>query len=316
MLFLSIKAIALTIAPKVGSINTFISENGLYSIDVKFLGYPDGGPSECVFKEGDSIIWAKEISTTPGKVNISNNGKSIVLANWGWYDEGGFRSLSFYNGKGELLKMVDFGDKGLDSMLWIMETAISPNGIYYIFGVGGQKRAEFYLYDCGSAKLLWRKEYGFENVVEIEISDKNILVATFDYDSSDMLYTLLNIKGNMLWQREIKGNHYWDIKDYLHLDSDGRNFEIFDKEKGEYISFIKKDGDYKMLITILVILILLLLVCAFKLTYPKKYPKRKQLYYLFNIIALLILMVIVILIIFPALSPTPRYKRHPLSSQH
>jgi len=231
-------------APEIGSIKTFVSENGRYNIGIKILGYPDGSLSICTFKEGSKIIWSKEIATTPGKVNISNNGKSIVMANWGWYDEGGFRGLSFYNSEGELLKDISFGDKGKDSMLWIRETAISTDGMYYILGTDGREKAKIYLYEFSSANLLWANEYGFENAVEIEILGKGspVLVATFDYNSGDMLFVMLNINGDMLWQKKIEKNFSWDIKDYLHLNDKGQSFEIFDKAMGQYISFINKDG--------------------------------------------------------------------------
>lgn len=237
-------AFAKRMPPELGSVETFLSENGRYSVEIKILGYPDMSPSKCTFKERDTIIWSKEIPTTPGKVNISNNGKAVVLANWGWYDEGGFRGLSFYNSKGELLKDISFGDKDKGSMLWIRETAISPDGMHYIFGTDGREKAKLYLYEFESANLLWLKDYGFEKMVEIEISDKDgsILTATFNYNSGDMLFVLLNIDGDMLWQKKIEKNFSWDIKDYLHLSDNGENFEIFDRASRKYISFINKAG--------------------------------------------------------------------------
>lgn len=236
-------------APDVGSVETFSSENGKYNVEIKNLGYPDRSPSECTFKEGNKIIWSKEIPVTPGKVNIANNGESIVLANWGWYDEGGFKGLSFYNNKGELLKEINFAVKGqgVDGLIWIRETAISPDGMFYIFGIWGKEKSRLYLYDYKSANLLWEKEYGFEVVREIEMSDKSnsILVATYDNRSYDMLFVLLNRKGHILWQMKIEKNFSNNIEDYLHLDNDGHDFEIFDKTNGRYISYIVKDGKVK-----------------------------------------------------------------------
>ena len=233
---------------EIGSIRSFFSENGQYSIDIKTLGYPDTSPSECTFKEKNRIIWSKRIPTTPGKVNISNDGKYIVMANWGWYDEGGFKSLSLYNNKGKLIRELNFNKPG-SFLLWIRSTAISPDGMYYVFSASSTAvKAKIYLYEFyefGSGNLVWANEYECWDVVEIEISDegRSILVAAqLDYNSGDMLFFLLNRKGDIIWEKKIEKNFSWDIKDYLHLDSSGGNFEIFDKANAKYISFVNSNG--------------------------------------------------------------------------
>lgn len=229
-------------ALKIGSIQKYYSANNQYSVMIKILGYPDSSPSKCSFMKGEKIIWSKQIPTTPGKVNISNNGKAIVMANWGWYDEGGLNSLSFYNNTGELIKEVALGER--KDGLWLGKAEISADGRLYV-GMGSEYQKPFlFLYDTRAADLLWKKEVGFEHPAEIEISDKNdlILAAHFQPNSGDMLFSLLDINGNILWQKKINENLDWGVKDYLHFKDGSSNFEIFDKASGKYILFENKNG--------------------------------------------------------------------------
>lgn len=237
------------IPPEIGSIRIFYSENGEYSLSIKILGYPDESPSECTFKKGDSTVWSKEIPTTPGIVNISDNGKTIVMANWGWYDEAGFKTLSFYNDKGELVREANPCDKSI-GLLWIDHTAISPDGAYFIFDASGKYGPELYLYEFKTGNLVWKKRYGFYRIVEIEISNggNSILVAAvLNGISTHMLFVLLDRDGNSIWQTSIDNNFSWSTNDYLHLNNNGESFEIFDKVSGKYISYTNVDGKISLL---------------------------------------------------------------------
>lgn len=82
-------------SPKAGDIASFYSANKQFQIDIVLQPMVIDSPSEAVFKKENNVIWRKELPATPGFVNISDDGEHIVMANWGWYDEGGFKSLSF-----------------------------------------------------------------------------------------------------------------------------------------------------------------------------------------------------------------------------
>ncbi|MFH0856161.1 MAG: hypothetical protein V1869_06635 [Candidatus Omnitrophota bacterium] len=237
-------SLAKRMPPKPGSVEFFSSENGRYSVEIENLGYPDNSPSRCAFKEGNRLIWSKEIPFTPGKASISDNGKCIALANWGMYDEGGFKGLSFYDNKGKVAKEISFGNSGKSSMIWISQAAISPDGARYIFTENGRDKARLYLYDFASANLLWVKECGFAESAQIKVSSGPgvILAATFDYDTAGMLFVLLDARGAILWQKKIGNNFSPEIKNYFRLDAKGKNFAVFDKSAGRFIRFLNENG--------------------------------------------------------------------------
>ncbi|MFH1368471.1 MAG: hypothetical protein ABII64_05020 [Elusimicrobiota bacterium] len=171
----------------VGSIDTFTSENKRYSIDIKILGYPDRSssictPSICTFKKGDKILWSKEIPATPGKVNISDNGKYIAMANWGWYDEGGYAGLSFYGKDGGLIGNIAI-DKNKEHFKYIKKTAISRDGKYYLISELG-RGSILSLYDVKLSKLLWTEEFDekYSNNIDFKVLDSadKITIKGFD----------------------------------------------------------------------------------------------------------------------------------------
>lgn len=111
--------------PEIGSAVSFSSSDKKFTVEVEILGNVDKSPSECTFKEGDRIIWQKQIPATPGRVAISHNGRYLAFLNWGLYDELWFKSLYIYNDKGELLKEVEFPNYGA---LGLVSVKISDTG--------------------------------------------------------------------------------------------------------------------------------------------------------------------------------------------
>ena len=139
----------------VGSIDKFCSVNGEYCVEIKILGYPDSSPSECSFKKGNDTFWQKQIPTTPGLVNITDDGKYIILANWGWFDEGGYKSISIYSGDGVFLREIFFGENSTrDGMFWAWGATISKDNKYYIFSVGQKEEFILDLNNCLDAPLI------------------------------------------------------------------------------------------------------------------------------------------------------------------
>ena len=220
------------IPPEPGTVKLYSSPNHEYTIEIRILGYPDDSPSECTFKNSAAIIWSQMIPATPGKVAISDNGACIAMASWGWYDENGFRSLSIYNNKGELIQEIPF------AMKWIHTLAMAPDGTYCMIGENGRKHARFSFYDCRTAVRQWEAEYGFAESSEVKIAANGlyILIATNDYDTGDMQFFLYNKQGVILWQRTLVKNYSsWDVPDYLQFRDNGKEFAFFDYHQGKFI---------------------------------------------------------------------------------
>ncbi len=243
--------LAKKLAPEPGFVEAFKSANGNGRVEITYRGYPDDAPSECAFFENGHLEWRREIPLTPGRVLVADNGRSIVMTRWGWYDEGGARGLVFYNKEGVLLKEVAFGDdmsKG--SLLWIDAFTISADGKYCVVASHWRDRGEtrLRLYNCLTGDLVWRKSYVMEKEiiepVDVRIADEGrmILLAVYNYSTADMAYFLLDKDGGIIWQESFYKNFSWDKTEYIKMDEKGFNFEIFDKSKNCYRRFKFEDG--------------------------------------------------------------------------
>ena len=172
-------------------------------------------PSKATFIKEGQVVWSKKLPSTPGFVDISNDGNFIVLANWGWFDEGGFKSLSFYDGNGNLLKEVPFAPPGQ----WLRLAHISEDGRYYVTGQGGKGKAEITLYDVSKQSELWSKGVGLEDLDKASINSdgKFLLVSTYNMRCKkwfflidvcdapkDVDFTYLDNSGNALWNKRIE----------------------------------------------------------------------------------------------------------------
>lgn len=236
--FLYAKAEGLAIPS--GTIKTFSSENRVYSIDIKILGYPDKSPSECTFKKGEEILWTKELSTTPGFVDISNDGKYFIFANWGWYDEAGFKSISFYNGFGELLKTVELGG----GLRWLSKTCLSGNGNYYLTA---DHSSQVTLYRVPTQTIVWDKKIGLtqtDNILTSQAGDY-ILISTFDYPEYNVNFSYLDKAGKLLWKKEIIRGYSWD-KNLIWLSENGLNFKIRDLNQKMWLEFENRQNRIRL----------------------------------------------------------------------
>ena len=226
---------AKAISPELGTIKTFSSENRVYSIDIKILGYPDNSPSECTFKKGNEILWTKELPTTPGFVDISNDGKYFIFANWGWYDEGGFKSISFYKGDGELLRTVELSG----GLSWISKTRISGDGNYYL---AADHSSQVTLYLVSIQTIIWDKKIK-DRKLELELNNilisqrgDYILISTFDHTTYNVHFSYINKAGKLLWRKKIIRGYSFN-KNLIWLSEDGLNFKIRDLNQKKWLEF-------------------------------------------------------------------------------
>lgn len=234
---------ARSVPPKPGSIKTFSSANKIYTIDIKILGYPGNSLSECTFKKNNEILWEKSLSTTPGFVDISDNGACFVFANWGWYDEGAFSSFSFYNGAGELLKTVELG-AGRNGLRWLEKTFFSNDGNYYLAANGFKDVTEITLYHTPTQTELWDRYTGLGNIDNILINKTGeyILMSTFDYNNHNIHFSYMDRYGNILWEKEIPHGHLWDNK-FIWLSDNGLQFKVYYASEKKWILFENHDGN-------------------------------------------------------------------------
>ncbi len=230
------------LAPEIGTIKEFSSSNKTFSIDIKILGYPDNSPCEGTFKVDGQILWTKQFSTTPGFVDISDNGNYFVFANWGWYDEAGYKSISFYNGDGTLLKTIQFGS-GKEGMRWLEKTCISRDGNYYIATNGFKNNSQVTLYFVPKQTVIWNKNIGMEQIDNININQTGeyILISTFDYQEHNIHFSYLNKADNILWEKKINNGHSWN-KDFIWLSEDGMTFKVFDLNQNIWQHYENKKG--------------------------------------------------------------------------
>ena len=231
---------------KPGTVESYFSENGVYHIEIKFLGNRPEGIVEGTYYEKEQVKWKKLFSVHPGIVKLANNGAYLIFANWGWYDEGGFKSLTFYDGNGELIKEIKFDDKNADfgkgmGMLWIQEAAISNNCYYYAIGVDGKEKSEIYMFMVKEPNLLWHIKCGYERIADIEISDQgSVLAATTNYQDGLMKFSFADNKGDFVWEKESTWKVNNEIKEYLKFE--GGNFGVLNPIDKNYIYFIVKEG--------------------------------------------------------------------------
>lgn len=236
-------AIAKRKSPELGTTNEYFSQNKMFSLQVKILGHPDRSPSECTFKKSNVILWEKKLITTPGLVDISNTGEYFVFINWGWYDEGGFKSISFYNQSGDLLKIIFFGSGNKNDMRWLRKTNISKDGNYYIIADRYKSKSQISLYSVLEQNLVWDRMVGFDQIDNILISDNGefILVSTFDFINHNLEILYLNNNGDILWNITIdKG--YSSKKKIIWLNEDGLNFKIYNQNLNKWFYFQNQEN--------------------------------------------------------------------------
>ncbi len=239
-------------SPKAGDIISFFSLNRVFQADVILQPIIIDSPSEVIYKKEGVILWKKKLPSTPGFVNISDDGKYIVMANWGWYDEGGFKDLTFYDGNGNLLREIKFAHPGR----WIGKTKMSSNGQKYSVANNGKEHAEITLYDVTNQRELWSKNVGLESLGDIAISrdGAHILVSTYNLNCKkswffitvcdspkDAEFTYLDISGNLIWSQRLENGYGWN-QDFIDLSEDGVSFKVYDLKNKRWVSFAYQGG--------------------------------------------------------------------------
>ena len=230
LIFITPIAYGKAIYPEPGTVTKYQSQNGVFTIEIKIIEYtgPDISSCEVSFKKNNIISWVKEMPTTPGFVTISNSGNYFIFGNWGWYDEGYYKSVSIYNGKGEALKTIEF-----DKQHHIFETYISEDGNYFLFPLDGL--ALLYI---PTQTIIWDKKIGTGRMDNILMSTSCdfILLSRFDYKSHDISFYYLSRGGNILWNKTIEHGHEWK-HEFIWLSDDGHEFKYYNKHEKKWFLY-------------------------------------------------------------------------------
>ncbi|MCK4914201.1 MAG: hypothetical protein KAS69_06380 [Planctomycetes bacterium] len=231
-----------------GTIEEHFSENKNYRIEIKYLGEHPDKIVEATLYEKNIKKWQKFYPVHPGLINVSDDGSRIAFANWGWYDEGGFKSLTICDGQGNVLKELTFseiqeserGYKGY--MLWLRDSAISSSGDYYAMGAYGKEKAGIYLLDIKKMTFLWQQACGYERLEDIKVFDNGIvLVATSDYPSGKLSFSVLNNLGQVLWEKGCSWRINYAVANYLKIKGD--SFGILNTLDNDFIALQVRDGN-------------------------------------------------------------------------
>lgn len=235
--------------PEPGTVKTFLSPSGTYRMDVKILGNPDRDPSACTFKRGDSVLWTKELPTTPKKVEIADDGSGFAFLNYYNYDEGWVRGVSFYAGDGRLLKTIDFVGKGERTPReWVRNCALSKSRAFVALSV--RTKSSLICYSLPGVRELWKRSVGRGKVYEMLTDDASTVVLLSLYDTLDfkfIRFLLLDREGRTLWSPEARKGcnleaHGWPR--IINLSRDGSSFQVFDPEGEKWTEFVKQGKSF------------------------------------------------------------------------
>lgn len=223
-----------------GKVETYTSPNGRYAVETKILGSEHGATlAQLAFKADGQELWNHLMPEPPSEVAIADAGNVIALTNWGWRDECASANLEFYDEKGSLMSRVEFGEAGANQsgLKWIALLQLAPDGSRCVIAEDGREKALFSSYDSQTGALLWERRCGYAEACEVKMdgSAQHTAVATRNYNTGDMDFLLLNIRGEVIWQRQITHNFSWEVRDYIVFSPDGQGFKIFDQTLQKYI---------------------------------------------------------------------------------
>ena len=220
-----------------GTVRTYSSDNGRYEVSITGSGNILQSWS---LKEDGKELWSTAASIEPGVAAISDNGETITTPMWGWQDEGGSKGVAVYNKKGELVRKVLFrvGPGGEETLRWVHETRISPDGKYFAISEDSKEGARITLFNASTGDVVWEKGGGYPSAAEVKVSagGKYALSATNEDKGAEMIFLLFDHKGAIIWQKKIDKNQSYGVKHYLKFKDDGSGFEIYDLRAGKYIS--------------------------------------------------------------------------------
>jgi len=220
---------AKAIPPQIGKKHKYSSKNNQYILEVVLKGYPDNSPSKCILKKNSKIVWEKILSTTPGEVNISDNGRFVVLANWGRYDEGWFKGLTFLDKNGVIIKEVTFKNGNKNVMRSIDKTSIAANREYYMIGYEDENNLIYDIYNIATGDLLQNHKIKLGNnyqLYDMIISDNGKYIFFCIHNGKDIKILYSDINEKVFSEKEFKKNFTWNLP-LLKINDNGTEFEVF-----------------------------------------------------------------------------------------
>lgn len=230
---------------------SYFSENKENEIQIDERTIVDSSCKAVFIKQGQKL-WEKVLPSTPGRIQISNDGNSVVFVNWGWADEGYYKSVSFYDGRGKERKELRFGTGGRH-LRQIGKSYLTADGKYFILE---QSDSVIDFYDVLEAKLLWEKvltpAYPLGDL-QVSQSNGNILLCSYSRDG-DAFFAYLDKDGNKVWEKNITKGYpirkglfgvvlYINEKNQklIDLDPSGNRFSIYSLPESRWIKFENKD---------------------------------------------------------------------------
>ena len=239
----------------------YYSPNNRYEIGIKEQTITDG-PCKAIFKRDGQIIWERGLPSTPGIVHIANDGQYIAFVNWGWADEGGFKSVSFCDGNGNILKEIPFKareDNKADNLRWIRKAQLTLDGHYFVVA---DSTDEITLYDAYKQEALWDKRIPETlaekstkpvqyNLDDIQISDSGgyLLTSRYNSEHADIVFIYLDKEGDVIWSKKISAGYpvkkmlwVFNIADagnqkFIELGKDGLSFKIYSLPDKRWLEF-------------------------------------------------------------------------------
>lgn len=193
-------------------------------------------------REGDKVLWSEPFEDISNAV-VSDDGGTVVVTLWGWKDEGGSDSIVFYDGKGTRIGKDSFGggrgSAGMGGMKWIRRLVLSPDGAFCALGQNGKEKSRVTLYDARKAVSLWERTFGLEEIegIAFQPSGRNILIATRRRDTQDMVYLLVDARGEVAWEKRVAHNFTYDVKDLCRFSADGKQVEVYIEAEKKHIAF-------------------------------------------------------------------------------
>jgi hypothetical protein len=222
------------------AVKHYASDNGLYALEVDF-----GGEGQCTFKKAGQVIWQQDLLKIPGLVNISNDGKSIVMADLDWGEDGSYTDVAFFGEDGHMVKELLFKEPR-----WIRKAAFSNDGLYYVTSdcPGNDymvHESSLTLYSVPDTKVLWRKGIGNGRTDNIFIANESRYILTTTYDNQPdlnnarMRFTYLDREGNILWEDDLSGVYpnFSPDPESIRLSPDGLQFTLYDASSKSWHTF-------------------------------------------------------------------------------
>ena len=227
------------------AVKHYASDNDLYTLDVDF-----SGEGQCTLKKAGQLIWQQDLLKIPGLSNVSNDGKSVVLADLDWGTDGSYTDVTFLDEDGNLVKELPFKEPR-----WIRKATFSNDGLYYVTSdcAGNDymvHESSLTLYSVPDAKAVWRKKVGKGRTDNIFIANEGryILTTTYnnqpDLNNARMRFTYVDREGNILWDDDLSSLYpnFSPDPESVRLSPDGLQFTLYDAGSKSWHTFKNKNS--------------------------------------------------------------------------